>query len=64
MEIISIKAIKKCGYDNVDCVQKQFASIKDYSGANGLLSVDERGVGNYKEIMLKIVRNGKIVKLN
>jgi branched-chain amino acid transport system substrate-binding protein len=59
---ILIKAVDKCGYDNTSCVQKYFASLKDYQGANGSLSVDNRGVGMYKEIMLKTVSKGKFVK--
>ena len=60
---ILVGAIKECGYDNTACVQKKLASVKNYNGANGLLSVDGRGVGTYKEIMLKIVKNGKFEQL-
>ncbi len=51
--------IGNCGYNNVECVQQHLSNLKDYKGANGSLSVDERGVGTYKEIMLKIVRDGR-----
>lgn len=60
---ILVSSIKKCGYENVDCVQKELASLKNYSGANGLLSVDSRGVGTYEKIMLKTVKDNKFVKL-
>jgi branched-chain amino acid transport system substrate-binding protein len=60
---ILVGAIEVCGYENKDCVLQKLSTIKDYPGANGLLSVDERGVGTYKEIMLKIVKNGKFEKL-
>ena len=60
---ILVSSIKKCGYENVDCVQKELASLKNYSGANGLLSVDSRGVGTYEKIMLKTVQDNKFVKL-
>ena len=58
---ILVKSIDQCGYENTACVQQKLASVKDYAGANGLLSVDERGVGTYKEIMLKTVKNGEFV---
>jgi branched-chain amino acid transport system substrate-binding protein len=60
---ILVGTIEVCGYENKDCVLQKLSTIKDYPGANGLLSVDERGVGTYKEIMLKIVKNGKFEKL-
>lgn len=56
---ILVDAINKCGYDNVSCVQQKFSNLKDYNGANGLLSVDSRGVGTYKSIMLKTIKDGK-----
>lgn len=61
---ILLGAINKCGYANKDCVRTELASLKDYQGANGNLSVDERGVGVYKEIMLKTVKDGKFIVLN
>ncbi len=61
---ILLEAIDKCGYDDKDCVRDYFAHLTDYQGANGSLSVDERGVGTYKEIMLKIVKDGRFQKLN
>lgn len=59
---ILVKAIEKCDM-NSDCVLKELSTIKDYPGANGLLTVDDRGVGNYKEIMLKVVKDAKFQKL-
>ncbi len=56
-------AIQECGNENKACVQKKLAGLKDYQGANGSLSVDERGVGTYKEIMLKTVRGGRFERL-
>ncbi len=56
-------AIKECGYSNKDCVREKLANLKDYEGANGNLTVDARGVGTYKEIMLKTIKDGKFVKL-
>ncbi len=60
---ILVNAIEQCGYENTACVQQKLATIKDYPGANGLLSVDERGVGMYKEIMLKTIKKGTFQKL-
>ncbi|MDD4990336.1 MAG: penicillin-binding protein activator [Candidatus Pacebacteria bacterium] len=60
---ILLTAIDKCGYDNVSCVQEEFASLQNYNGANGILSVDDRGVGTYKSIMLKTVKSGKFEKV-
>lgn len=60
---ILLGAINSCGYNNVSCVQQKFASLKDYLGANGSLSVDERGVGTYKDIMLKVFKGGQFLKL-
>lgn len=59
---ILIDTVDKCGYNNISCVQNKFSNLKDYHGANGLLSVDNRGVGTYKSIMLKIIKNGKFEK--
>jgi branched-chain amino acid transport system substrate-binding protein len=61
---ILVQSINKCGYNNVDCVQDSLSKLKEYQGANGNLSVDERGVGTYKEIMLKIVKDGKFEVLS
>lgn len=59
---ILVNAINSCGYNNVLCIQQKFSSLKDYPGANGSLSVDEKGAGTYKEIMLKTVSNEKFVE--
>jgi branched-chain amino acid transport system substrate-binding protein len=61
---ILLAAINKCGYENNECVKDELANLKDYQGSNGNLSVDGRGVGTYKEIMLKTVRNSKFEKLD
>jgi len=60
---ILVSAIKDCGYNNKECVLEKLSSIKNYPGANGLLSVDARGVGTYKKIMLKTVKDGKFIRL-
>lgn len=56
---ILLAAIDDCGYSAKECVRGRLAGLKGYAGANGNLSVDNRGVGTYKEIMLKVVRDGK-----
>jgi len=56
-------AINDCGYENTECVRQKLAALKDYSGANGSLSVDHRGVGTYKEIQLKMFYNGEFKPL-
>lgn len=61
---ILVQAIKKCGYKNIVCVQGELNSLQDYAGANGLLSVDARGVGTYKEIMLKKIEHGTFTALS
>lgn len=60
---ILVKTVRKCGYPNKECVLREFANIKDYPGANGLLTVDERGIGTYKTIMLKTVKDSQFQKL-
>jgi branched-chain amino acid transport system substrate-binding protein len=60
---IFVTSIEKCGYSNKECVRDSIAQLKNYQGANGSLSLDERGVGTYKEIMLKVVHDGKFEKL-
>ncbi|MEI6553767.1 MAG: ABC transporter substrate-binding protein [bacterium] len=56
-------SIAVCGYANKDCVRNKLASLNNYQGANGSLSVDSRGVGVYKEIMLKTIKGGKFVEV-
>ena len=60
---ILVSAIDKCGYENKKCVQEKLAGLKDYHGASGDFSVDSRGVGTYKEIMLKTLKDGVFQKL-
>ena len=60
---ILVLSIKQCGYDNTDCVQNKLATLRNYLGANGSLTVDSRGVGTYEKIMLKVVKDNKFVKL-
>lgn len=55
--------VNKCGYENTSCVQSKFANLKDYHGANGILSVDSRGVGTYETILLKKISGGAFTKL-
>jgi branched-chain amino acid transport system substrate-binding protein len=56
-------AIKICGYENKECVREKLASVKDYAGASGLLTVDERGVAIFDEAGLRTVRGGKFEDL-
>jgi branched-chain amino acid transport system substrate-binding protein len=56
-------SIAVCGYENKDCVRNKLASLNNYQGANGSLSVDSRGVGMYKELMLKAIKDGKFVEV-
>ncbi|MEK6959737.1 MAG: ABC transporter substrate-binding protein [Nanoarchaeota archaeon] len=55
-------AVKSCGKDN-ECVKSKLASVKDYEGGNGFISVDDRGVGQRPEVSIKAVRNGKFVTI-
>ena len=61
---IFVSAIEKCGYSSTECVRDSIAHLNNYQGANGRLSLDERGVGTYKEIMLKVIHGGTFEKLN
>jgi branched-chain amino acid transport system substrate-binding protein len=60
---VLLGAINSCGHENQDCVIEELSSLRDYEGANGLLSVDENGIGIYDGIMLKTVKNGKFVPI-
>jgi branched-chain amino acid transport system substrate-binding protein len=60
---ILVSAITKCGNQNNNCIIEELNKVKDYNGANGILSVDERGVGQYKGVLLKTVRDGEFVPL-
>jgi len=57
------KFLIECNNDKA-CVQEKLDNLKDYEGANGFLTLDERGSGTYKAIMLKTLLNGEFVKLN
>ena len=59
---ILVDALDKCNNDK-ECVRNRIAGLQNYEGANGVLTLDDRGVGTYKEIMLKTVRNGAFEKL-
>jgi len=54
-------AIKECGYENKDCVRRQLSSVKSYKGANGMLTVDKRGVASFDQVRLRTVRDGEFV---
>lgn len=56
-------AIKECGYKEDRCIIEKLSSIENYSGANGILNVDSRGVGTYNGVMLKTVKGGTFVQL-
>ena len=60
---ILVSSIRSCGYDNYDCVTKKLLNINGYQGANGVLSVDSRGVANYDSIMIKTVKNGQFIPI-
>jgi ABC-type branched-subunit amino acid transport system substrate-binding protein len=55
--------IELCGYEDVDCVKSYIYSLKDYDGANGLLTVGDTGVGLYKEVQLKQVVNETFIRV-
>lgn len=61
---VLFEAIQSCGYEYKDCVRDYIANLKNYEGANGVLSLDKRGVGQYRDLMLRIVRDGQFQKLN
>ncbi|MEI7960797.1 MAG: penicillin-binding protein activator [archaeon] len=60
---ILYSAIKFCSKDS-DCVLTKISTIKNYAGANGILNIDERGVGYYPKYTLKTVKDGNFVTLN
>lgn len=53
-------AISECANDR-ECIKKRLYATKDYDGANGFITVDERGVGQRSEVSIKTVRNGSFV---
>jgi branched-chain amino acid transport system substrate-binding protein len=57
---ILANAVKRCGKDK-ECIKNQLYAVKDYEGANGFITVDERGVGQRAEVSLKTVKNGAFV---
>ena len=52
--------VKQCGKDK-SCIKSKLYAIKDYEGANGFITVDNRGVGQRAEVSLKTVKNGSFV---
>jgi len=54
------QAISICA-SNEDCIKVELSSIKDYEGANGFITVDERGIGQRSEVAMKTVRSAKFV---
>jgi len=52
-------AIKKCG-DDTDCAKAEIGKTRNYVGASGAFSVDERGVG-IRTPAIKTVKDGKFV---
>lgn len=60
---VLLAAIEACGYYDSACVQGRIAGLKEYDSANGILSLDSRGVGTYKDVQIKAVRNGGFQKL-
>ncbi len=59
---ILASAIRTCS-KNRECIKSQLYKIKGYEGANGFITVDERGIGQRSEVSLKSVRNGAFVTL-
>lgn len=60
--MILASAVKACGKDK-ECIKSKLSSVKDYEGANGFISVDERGIGQRTEVSIKAVRDGKFVTI-
>lgn len=49
-------AISLCKKDR-ECIKRYLYAIKNYEGANGFLTVDNKGVGQRSQVSLKTVRN-------
>jgi branched-chain amino acid transport system substrate-binding protein len=60
---VLVRAINKCGYDDVACVKQAISATKDYDGVNGKISLDERGVVVFQSTLLRTVRDGKFEDL-
>ena len=59
---ILVGAIAVCGRDR-ECITTHLASVKDYEGANGIITVDARGVTMRPEVSMKTVRSGAFVEM-
>ncbi|PIN75111.1 hypothetical protein COV18_05150 [Candidatus Woesearchaeota archaeon CG10_big_fil_rev_8_21_14_0_10_37_12] len=57
------KALDTCG-NHSECIKQKLYNIEGYEGANGYLSVDNRGIGQREEVSIKTARNGKFVTIN
>lgn len=60
---VLVNAIIKCGYDDTSCVKNNIQTTRDYDGASGLISLDDRGVVIFQQTMIKTVKGGKFVNL-
>jgi len=59
--ILEVAALNKCNKD-VECMRNEFSSIKNYSGASGLITMGANG-STYREPNFKIVKNGEFVQI-
>lgn len=59
---VLVEAIEECG-DDKECVRDKIDSIENYEGANGPLTLNEHGAGEYEETELKVIENGSFKKL-
>ncbi|VVB76203.1 Periplasmic binding protein [uncultured archaeon] len=59
--MLEVSALNKCGKD-VLCMRNEFSSIKNYSGASGLITMGADG-STQREPNFKIVKNGEFVQI-
>jgi branched-chain amino acid transport system substrate-binding protein len=59
--MLEVAALNKCNKE-VECLRNEFSSIKNYSGASGLITMGADG-STYREPNFKIVKNGEFVQI-
>jgi len=61
--MILARAVQKCQNDK-ECLKNELGNVRNFEGANGFITVDERGVGQRSEVSLKTVADGKFVTIS
>ncbi len=55
-------AVKQCDKDR-ECSKQKLYEVNGYEGANGFITVDDRGVGQRSEVSIKTVKGGNFITI-